>query len=151
MAPQTMFIESRVFSANLQMAPENGFLAVPGGSQCGDLRANGPVVMPSGHLYFHLSKVLEKAMQKRALLPVILPFVLVVTPFPLTAAERDQAGDALGRALKARAAESTSPGKPAVRKGDPCAGYGAGFVRLEGSSTCVRLGGNVRVEVGGQR
>ena len=30
----------------------------------------------------------------------------------------------------------------------PCPQYGPGFVRLEGSSSCVRAGGSVRAEVG---
>ena len=34
-------------------------------------------------------------------------------------------------------------------KGNPCAAYGAGFVQVEGSSTCVKIGGSVRVEGGG--
>jgi hypothetical protein len=34
-------------------------------------------------------------------------------------------------------------------RGNPCAKYGAGFVKVEGSDTCVKLGGNVSVEAGG--
>jgi hypothetical protein len=34
---------------------------------------------------------------------------------------------------------------------NPCAEYGPGFVRMEGSSTCVRIGGNVSVGVGASR
>jgi len=33
--------------------------------------------------------------------------------------------------------------------GNPCAKYGAGFAKIEGSDTCVKLGGNVSVEAGG--
>jgi hypothetical protein len=33
---------------------------------------------------------------------------------------------------------------------NPCAQYGPGFVRMEGS-TCVRIGGNVSVGVGASR
>ena len=32
--------------------------------------------------------------------------------------------------------------------GQACAAYGAGFVGLAGSDTCVRIGGHVRVEYG---
>ena len=32
-----------------------------------------------------------------------------------------------------------------------CAEYGAGFVRLEGSSTCVKIGGTISVGAGGTR
>jgi hypothetical protein len=50
---------------------------------------------------------------------------------------------------KAQARESYSRPAPAPSKGArPCPEYGAGYVRLEGSSTCVRLGGGVRAEFG---
>ncbi len=32
-----------------------------------------------------------------------------------------------------------------------CAIYGAGFVAVQGTGTCVRIGGRVRIEVGGNR
>ena len=32
--------------------------------------------------------------------------------------------------------------------GDPCAAYGAGFVRVEGSASCVKIGGSIDVGVG---
>lgn len=38
-------------------------------------------------------------------------------------------------------------GKPA-HEARPCQEYGAGFVRLEGSNTCVRAGGKVKYEYG---
>ena len=54
-----------------------------------------------------------------------------------------------------------SPGKPAATsrqlplKGaaatNACAAYGAGFVRVAGSETCVRVGGAVSVEAGARR
>jgi hypothetical protein len=50
------------------------------------------------------------------------------------------------------------PGKPAkslplrpAKAANPCAEYGAGFVRIEGSSTCVKIGGSLSVGVGGSR
>ena len=33
-------------------------------------------------------------------------------------------------------------------KGNPCAAYGAGYIRIEGTATCVKIGGAVRVEAG---
>ena len=36
-------------------------------------------------------------------------------------------------------------------KGNPCAMYGAGFVKVEGSDTCVKIGGGVSVEAGARR
>lgn len=35
--------------------------------------------------------------------------------------------------------------KPAPRKTNPCAQYGAGFVQVEGTSTCIRIGGSVGI------
>ena len=50
------------------------------------------------------------------------------------------------------------PGKPAkslplrpAKAANPCAEYGAGFVRIEGSSTCVKIGGSLSVGIGGSR
>ena len=34
------------------------------------------------------------------------------------------------------------------RRQEACAAFGAGFVKLEGSDTCVKLGGAVRAEFG---
>jgi hypothetical protein len=39
------------------------------------------------------------------------------------------------------------PAKSAA--GNPCAAYGAGFVKVEGSDTCVKVGGSFRVDVNG--
>ena len=90
-------------------------------------------------------------MDKRALAYVVSALLLAMSPLSLIAAERDQSGEALGRALKSKAAESGSPDAlRAVNKNNPCAELGAGFVRVEGSSTCVRAGGNVRIDVGAQ-
>jgi hypothetical protein len=35
--------------------------------------------------------------------------------------------------------------------GNSCAAYGPGFAKLEGTDTCVKVGGAVRVDVGGSR
>ena len=34
-------------------------------------------------------------------------------------------------------------------RGNPCAMYGAGFIKIEGTNTCVKIGGSVSVESGG--
>jgi len=34
---------------------------------------------------------------------------------------------------------------------NPCAAYGAGFVRVEGTETCVKIGGAVSIGVGTSR
>ncbi|MGJ4996424.1 porin [Bradyrhizobium sp. HKCCYLS3077] len=47
------------------------------------------------------------------------------------------------------AKSAAAAGKPAPRFGaNPCASYGANFVRVEGTTTCVKLGGALRVETG---
>jgi hypothetical protein len=33
--------------------------------------------------------------------------------------------------------------------GNPCAAYGPGFVRVDGTETCVKIGGAVSIGVGG--
>ena len=40
-------------------------------------------------------------------------------------------------------------GPPRPVSGNPCAQYGAGYVKVEGSSTCIKIGGNVSVQAGG--
>jgi Porin subfamily len=42
------------------------------------------------------------------------------------------------------------PAKPAT-SANSCAAYGTGFVKLEGSDTCVKVGGAVSVDVGTSR
>jgi len=37
---------------------------------------------------------------------------------------------------------------PSIAGGDTCAAYGPGFTSVEGSSTCIRIDGRVRVEAG---
>jgi hypothetical protein len=46
--------------------------------------------------------------------------------------------------------KKTSP-PPREVKGNPCATYGAGYVRVEGTTTCVKVGSSVRVEAGGSK
>ncbi|MCO5129348.1 MAG: hypothetical protein M9932_02135 [Xanthobacteraceae bacterium] len=41
------------------------------------------------------------------------------------------------------------PAKPPARAMNSCAAFGPGFVKLEGSDTCVRIGGSISVGVGG--
>jgi hypothetical protein len=45
----------------------------------------------------------------------------------------------------------TLPLRPAKAAANPCAEYGAGFARVEGSSTCIKIGGSFSVGVGGSR
>jgi hypothetical protein len=52
-----------------------------------------------------------------------------------------------------KASKSTSSGKVLPMKREKsvnsCAAYGPGFIKLEGSDTCVRIGGSIGVGVGG--
>jgi hypothetical protein len=43
------------------------------------------------------------------------------------------------------------PLRPAKAAVNPCAEYGAGFVRIEGSSTCIKVGGSLSVGAGASR
>jgi len=53
----------------------------------------------------------------------------------------------------ARPARSANPVKTLPIKGatsgNSCAAYGPGFVRIDGSDTCVRIGGAVSIGIGG--
>jgi Porin subfamily len=37
----------------------------------------------------------------------------------------------------------------AAGAGNPCAAYGPGFVRVDGTETCVKIGGAVSIGIGG--
>jgi hypothetical protein len=45
----------------------------------------------------------------------------------------------------------SAPLRPARAAVNPCAEYGPGFARIEGSSTCMKIGGSISVGVGGSR
>ncbi len=49
----------------------------------------------------------------------------------------------------AAAAEQQKKGAPRVTV-NPCAQYGDGFVQIKGTTTCVKLGGSIRVDIGTQ-
>ncbi|MGX9393007.1 hypothetical protein ACWX0K_18090 [Nitrobacteraceae bacterium UC4446_H13] len=46
-------------------------------------------------------------------------------------------------------APSKSLEKPLTRAPNPCAAFGPGFVKVEGSDTCVRLGGSISIGTSG--
>lgn len=53
---------------------------------------------------------------------------------------------------KAAIPQNTQKAKPVARRTvTPCSEYGAGFVRVAGSDTCVRLGGSVDMGIGMSR
>ncbi len=75
----------------------------------------------------------------------------LIAPLLLAALPGAALAQSIGQALPGRAQprESSNKPAPAAPKGArPCPEYGAGFVRLEGSSFCVRAGGAVRAEIG---
>ena len=69
---------------------------------------------------------------------------LLVIGLPAPALAQSQNLKALGKKLDAPTT------KPADRGNDTkaCPEYGAGFYRLAGSDTCVRIGGQIGVDVG---
>jgi hypothetical protein len=60
-------------------------------------------------------------------------------------------------AASAQQSRDRKPDKPSVPlrvakpAANPCAEYGPGFVRIEGSSTCMKIGGSFGVGVGVSR
>jgi hypothetical protein len=69
---------------------------------------------------------------------------LMVTVLPTSAMAAGQSGP-----------ESKKPAKPNTTlrpiKSNTCAQYGAGFVQIEGTTTCIKVGGSVTFESGGRR
>ena len=59
-------------------------------------------------------------------------------------------GQSIGEPIPGRgkAASKAAPWKSESAAARPCPQYGPGFVKVEGSSLCVRAGGSVRVDVG---
>ncbi|WP_129158107.1 porin [Bosea sp. Tri-44] len=77
-----------------------------------------------------------------------LPVAIVIAIFGLPALAGAQS---IGEPLPGRAPAKAKPtaARPApAQAARPCPEYGPGFVRVEGSSACVRIGGGVRVEFG---
>ena len=66
----------------------------------------------------------------------------------LTAASAQ--AQSIGEPLPGRGAarDTVKPSHSSQAKARPCPEYGPGFVRVEGSSACVRVGGAVRAEFG---
>jgi hypothetical protein len=57
-------------------------------------------------------------------------------------------GIAMAAEQKKSTAAEQQKKKPAQATANPCAQYGAGFVQVQGTNTCVKLSGSVRVEFG---
>ena len=52
-----------------------------------------------------------------------------------------------GMAMAAEQAKKPAPAPKPVTA-NPCAQYGPGFVQVQGTNTCVRIGGSVRTDIG---
>ena len=72
--------------------------------------------------------------------------VIVVAGLSTSAASAQQSRD--GKPGKPAASVPLRPAKAAA---NPCAEYGPGFVRIDGSSTCVKIGGSFSVGAGVSR
>jgi hypothetical protein len=77
----------------------------------------------------------------RTIIPVIVLAVLSAS-----AASAQQSRD-----RKPDKPAASVPLRPAKTAANPCAEYGPGFVRIEGSFTCVKIGGSFGVGVGVSR
>jgi hypothetical protein len=77
----------------------------------------------------------------RMIVPVIIVAMLSASAAPAQQF-RDGKPDKPAKSLPLR------PAKAAVNS---CAEYGAGFVRIEGSSTCIKVGGSLSVGAGASR
>ncbi len=82
---------------------------------------------------------------------ILLMLVFAMFPAAIRAAGQDKSSvfEQLGR--ESKALESAAPKATLRSTNNSCAEFGAGFVWVAGSSTCVRLGGSVRAGVGTQR
>jgi hypothetical protein len=76
---------------------------------------------------------------------IIFP-VIVVAVLSASAASAQQSRD-----RKPDKPAAPVPLRPAKTAANPCAEYGSGFVRIEGSTTCMKIGGSFGVGVGGSR
>jgi hypothetical protein len=77
----------------------------------------------------------------RTIFPVIVLAVLSVSAAP---AQQSRGG-------KLEKPTKSLPLRPAKAAANPCAEYGTGFVRIEGSSTCIEIGGSIDIGIGVSR
>jgi hypothetical protein len=69
--------------------------------------------------------------------------VMIVLALPSVAGAAEQLR--LQKADKVRASDKPLPLK---RSSNACAEYGAGFVKIEGTSTCMKIGGAIAIDAG---
>ncbi len=76
---------------------------------------------------------------RHCLVPIVIA-VLSVSP--------SMAQSSTSPKLPKRSSDKTLPLKGAS-SGNSCAAYGPGFVKVEGTDTCVQIGGSIGIGVGG--
>jgi hypothetical protein len=74
---------------------------------------------------------------------ILLAIVMALLPTSMAAAE--QSG--IRKADKSRASARQLPPKDAASR-NSCAVYGPGFAKIDGTETCVKIGGAVSIGVG---
>jgi hypothetical protein len=102
-----------------------------------------------------LSRVIHGRHISRIVMVVLVPFTLarrVVVVAALAAITLALPGiDALAASSRHKTKAHSSTAKSAPRPAQTsCAEYGAGFMPMQGSSTCIKFGGSIGVGVGGQ-
>ncbi len=85
-------------------------------------------------------------MPHKSFLTVSLAALLALASTACASAQQQQKH----KPRKHPAHEATTTLTPRSPSHNPCAQYGAGFVRAADSDTCVRIGGYVGIEAGGR-
>jgi hypothetical protein len=79
-------------------------------------------------------QIVIKALMRK----IALAAIVVMLPTLSAAQQTNRAPTHLKKAVR-----------PQTATGNPCAQYGAGFARIAGSDTCIKIGGSVGAEAGG--
>jgi len=88
-------------------------------------------------------------MTRTALVVMSLSWLALSLPATSAAAEgRSALGGETIMSPKARVATKAAPKSEAKAKTKACSEYGAGFRQLEGTGSCVKVGGYVRYQTG---
>jgi hypothetical protein len=77
--------------------------------------------------------------------------VLVLTTLPASLAAADPLASALAPQKPARIETPDKPLSAKRSSANACAAYGPNFVKVNGSDTCVKVGGEMSVSGGGRR
>jgi hypothetical protein len=91
----------------------------------------------------------------RSRLPIVIALSLIASPVMAQSSNPPKLSEPTqsGKTLPKTSSIKTLPNKTLPMKGAPsatsCAAYGPGFVKVEGSDTCMQIGGAVSIGVGG--